>query len=357
MRRIVEQRVLHQGDVIARNPFRHDIGPVADIMFGLGPAVAEFQISVARNGPGDLMVHQFGQIGGRMFEGDHQRLVVRRRNAKGRGRQFAGTDRLGVLHHPKIIGVRRGGFRIDETPPSENEIARRHRHAVGPQMIAQMERPAQPVGGNLPMRGGSGDGLGARAFRRQAHDHIADHKGLPGSLHEGRIEALDIRTVAAIEDGAGRIVCPASSAAKASTARRSAQARARLNDRDAAIEREVTGAVDVDVIVHPALDLTRNQIARHAEIYRRDRHIVEHQLFGLLQDGGAGGGIADAIGSLDQRIIGRVAVVAVIEIARRALQQEQKILRVAVIGHPSRPARRQNRACAWCRTEPGFPKE
>ena len=207
MRRIVKQRILHQRDVIAWNPFRHDIGSVADVILGLGPAIAEFQIGVARNRPGDLMIHQFGQISGRMFERDHERLVVQCRNAKGGGRKFAGTDRVGVLYDPKIIGVGRRGFRIDETPPSENEIACRHRHAVGPQMIAQMEGPAQPVGGDLPMRGGSGDGFGARAFRRQAHDHIADHPGLPGSLHEGRIEALDIGAIAAIEDRAGRILC------------------------------------------------------------------------------------------------------------------------------------------------------
>ena len=192
--------------MVAGNPRLHDIRAVADIVLRLGPGLAVFQVRVARNGPRHLMIHQFRNIGGGVFQRDLQRFIVEGADAQRRWRKLARADRSGIFHDPQVVGVRRGSLGIDYPAPGEHEIRRSYRHAIGPLMIAQMECPGPSVRRGLPAHRSAWHRLAARPFGRQAHDHVADHGTFPNPRDEGRIEAFDVWTIAAIEHWPRRVV-------------------------------------------------------------------------------------------------------------------------------------------------------
>src|SRR5579864_4517475 len=92
---------------------------------------------------------------------------------------------------------------------------------------------------------------------------------------------------------------------------------------DGAIEREIARAMNVDVIVLPALDLGRNEIARDAKEDGDERYIIEQGLLRLAQQDLASGGIAFMVGAIDQRFELRTVVLAVVQIGRGLLTEHQ----------------------------------
>src|SRR5689334_25107723 len=85
---------------------------------------------------------------------------------------------------------------------------------------------------------------------------------------------------------------------------------------DGAVEGEITCAVNVDVVVLPALDLGRDEIARDAKEHRNERHIVEQRLLCFAQYGRARDRIALLVGPIDQRLDPWTAVCAVVQVWR-----------------------------------------
>ncbi len=144
-----------------------------------------------------------------MFQRHHERLVVGRGDAKLRSRHLAGVHGFRVLDQVQVVGVGGCGLRIENAPPGEHEIARRHRLPVRPLMIAQMERPGQPVGRCFPTSAAPGIGSPFASSVVRPMQHVADDVVLPVPLDEVRIEGSRLRSVAAVQhDLAG--LCPGS---------------------------------------------------------------------------------------------------------------------------------------------------
>src|SRR3569623_1551058 len=99
-----------------------------------------------------------------------------------------------------------------------------------------------------------------------------------------------------------------------------------LDARDRAVEGEEARSVDVDVVADPALDLRRNEVARDAEIDRRNGGIVQQDLLGLLQQLRAQMRIAGLVRLGSQGVEFRIGIEAVVHVRNPALEYEEVVL-------------------------------
>ena len=128
-----------------------------------------------------------------------KRLRVPRLDAQRRRRLLAGVHIAGVLDRIEIVGVGRGRLGIEDPPPGEHEILGRHRNAVRPRVIAQVEGPGQAVFGGLPGLGGARYRFALGVLGGQPEDHVAGDLGLPDAVDQGGVEALRFRAIATVE--------------------------------------------------------------------------------------------------------------------------------------------------------------
>src|SRR6202789_3677598 len=84
----------------------------------------------------------------------------------------------------------------------------------------------------------------------------------------------------------------------------------RLGDSTRAIQTQIPRAMDVDVVIHPALNDGGYEIARDLVEDGRKRHVVEHGLLGLRQQTAAFGGIARLVRGGHERVEARTVVFA-----------------------------------------------
>ena len=147
------------------------------------------------------MRQQFRQIWPGMFQRQNDSVGPWCRDPQGCFRQFAAAMGLGVPNDPEIRGVARRRFRIQQAAKGEIEIRGRHRLAVRPLRVTQMEGPGQAVLRHRPAFGHAGDRLRRRIQRGQAHHQIADDIVLGLGRREGGIERFRFAAIAAIERG------------------------------------------------------------------------------------------------------------------------------------------------------------
>src|SRR5262249_3119522 len=115
--RVIETRILHQGDVIAWNPLGQDVWAVADLIAGLGP-IAPLGLDHVRGHRLRRHVRkQLRQVRRGILELYFERLVVDSPRAELLGRYPAGIDRLRVLEYVEYRRIGCRGLGIEYPPP------------------------------------------------------------------------------------------------------------------------------------------------------------------------------------------------------------------------------------------------
>ena len=147
--------------LFADQMFGQHIGPVADIIAGLGPFVAMRVNGLLADREHRGMGQHLREIRQGRFDLDLQRQVVDGPGTQFGGGHFATGDGPGVhdLRQFQIPGIFRGQRRVGDALPGIDIIARRHRIAVGPFRLGPQ---VECIGGQV-----SGDVIGQSTGRNE----------------------------------------------------------------------------------------------------------------------------------------------------------------------------------------------
>ena len=185
-------RVLLGHELVAGAPVDQLVGSVDDDVLRLDPGITELLDRMLRHREGRVVAEQARQVGRGIFQRQLQRLVIDSPHAKLFRLQRARVHLLGILDQPEHRGVLRGDRRILDAAEGKHEIIRRHRHAVRPVVIAQLEGPDRAGRIDLPAGRHAGNGLAGRIIGRQADQHVADHDVFPLRRRLVRVERVDL---------------------------------------------------------------------------------------------------------------------------------------------------------------------
>ncbi len=195
--------VLDGRDVRTGDPFGRLVRTVGDDVANLDPVLTLGLDDMLRQRIGRVVHQGVDEIGGRVFKGDLERLVVDRLDAElVQIGDLALVDLLCVLDGELQIGVVGRIFRIDEALEGEHKVAGRYRLAIGPlDAITELESVDLAIRGNGPAFGLAGNRVVLGVFGDEAFEDVAGNTVFPVAGEFLRIQRGGVATIMDIQRG------------------------------------------------------------------------------------------------------------------------------------------------------------